>query len=183
MARLIPSPWAGQFDQLINAAQASLVVCSPYVGLGPCRRIIETVRLRGLSDILKVALLTDLSLENMLCRTTDVSALIELQNAIPNTEIRFLPSLHAKVYVADTYGAIVTSSNLTDNGILRNFEYGVWIDDVATVTAIRDGVLVYSRRTLRLSASTNGSCTSNQTSFPTPSMRMHGVPLGGVPTV
>lgn len=144
MARLISSPWVEQFDQLINAARANLVVCSPYIGLGPCRRIIEAVKLRGLADMFKVALLTDLSLENMFCRSTDVSALIELQNAIPKTEIRFLPSLHAKVYVADTYNAIVTSSNLTDNGILRNFEYGVWIDDIATVTAIRDDVLVYS---------------------------------------
>lgn len=93
---------------------------------------------------MNVSLLTDLSLDNMMNGSTDVAALLAFQQAVPLTEIRFLPSLHAKVYVAGEVKAIVTSSNLTDNGLVRNFEYGVVIEDTEAVRAVRDDVLRYA---------------------------------------
>jgi HKD family nuclease len=78
-------------------------------------------------------LLTDLSRDNLLSGSTDISAICELANCFPNIEIRFLPSIHAKVYVADENLAIVTSSNMTNKGLMQNFEYGVKIQDTNLV--------------------------------------------------
>jgi hypothetical protein len=91
-----------------------------------------------------VFLVTDLSIQNILSCATDIDAILSLQTSLPQATVRFLPSLHAKIYIADTVQAVVTSSNLTDNGFERNFEYGVLFDEKSVVAQIREDVLSYS---------------------------------------
>jgi hypothetical protein len=100
MPKPVLSRWANTFDSLIEQASTSLVICSPYVGRGPCDRIALVLRRRGLACI-PILFLTDLSRDNMLSGATDVGALAGLCENLPQTEIRFLPNLHAKVYIAD----------------------------------------------------------------------------------
>lgn len=142
MINTVPSPWVLPFENLINAAATSLVVCSPYIGRDPCARIVANLQRNKRTDV-EILVLTDLSRENMLSGATDVSALIMLCEAIPGTDIRFLPSVHAKVYVADQAHAIVTSGNLTRGGLSRNLEYGISVSDVGLVKKIRTEILEY----------------------------------------
>ncbi len=142
MISTVLSPWAATFEHLVGAASSSLVVCSPYIGRGPCEKIIDSLRRNGRTGI-EILVLTDLSRENMLSGSTDVAALVRLCEAIPRTDIRFLPSIHAKVYVADQELAIVTSGNLTQGGLTRNLEYGISVSDAALVTRIRAEILEY----------------------------------------
>jgi hypothetical protein len=79
----------------------------------------------------------------MLSGATDVSALIGLCEAVPGTDIRFLPTIHAKVYVADSSLAVVTSGNLTRSGLWRNLEYGIAVDDKKLVKKIRTDIMAY----------------------------------------
>lgn len=81
----------------------------------------------------------------MLSGSTDPAAIADIADAFPNCEVRFLPSLHAKVYVADNSVAVITSSNLTTNGLFRNFECGVRITGVDHVSNIKDQVTRYAR--------------------------------------
>jgi hypothetical protein len=92
---------------------------------------------------IEILVLTDLSRDNMLSGATDVSALIGLCEAIPRTNIRFLPTVHAKVYVADSSFAVVTSGNLTHSGLRRNLEYGIAVNDTNLVKLIRSQILDY----------------------------------------
>src|SRR6266571_7158659 len=133
MSSLLSSPWSEQFDRLVDRAESSLILCAPYVGNGPCQRVINLVRRAKREESLSVSVLTDLSRDNMLCGSTDPAALLGLQEALPRTSIRFLPSLHAKIFVADVHEAIITSSNLTDAGLFRNLEYGVSLKDSGLV--------------------------------------------------
>jgi phosphatidylserine/phosphatidylglycerophosphate/cardiolipin synthase-like enzyme len=80
----------------------------------------------------------------MLSGSNDVGAIFDLVQAIPQTTVRFLPSLHAKVYIADEHRAIVTSGNFTDSGLRRNFEYGVQITAPNAVRKIRDDIVSYA---------------------------------------
>ncbi len=143
MPELLRSPWSIQFDALLANATNSLVVCAPYIGRGPCDRVRERVLASRLTEF-QLCILTDLSRDNILSGATDVSALACLLRAWPRAEVRFLPSLHAKVYVADESRAVVTSGNLTDSGLLRNFEYGVLFDDCETVRTIKSDVFQYA---------------------------------------
>lgn len=123
------------FEDLVAQASTSLLICSPFVGRGPCERIALILRKKGVADI-RILLLTSLSRDNMLSAATDVGALAQLCEVLPGTEVRSLPSLHAKVYIADERRAVVTSANLTDAGMRRNLEYGVYISQRALVEQV-----------------------------------------------
>jgi len=75
---------------------------------------------------------------------TDIVSISSIVEKFPNTQVRFLPSLHAKIYVADDTKAVVTSANMTDSGLMRNFEYGVLFSDISTVQSIKEDVLSYA---------------------------------------
>ena len=141
MAELLQSPWAEKFDALVKEASSSLVLCSPFIGQNPCSKVAD--KLRKAPKDFSLFILTDLSRDNMLSGITDVSALLSLANMAPQFSIRFLPSLHAKVYVFDSQTAVVTSANLTVNGLSRNFEYGVLFSDLQSVTKIKNDILDY----------------------------------------
>lgn len=132
------------FERLLDTADSSLVLCSPFIGSGPCRLVEERIRQRSRTDSVDLRIVTDLSRDNLLSGATDVRALLRLAEAIAGTRVRFLPSLHAKVYIADDTCAVITSSNLTDNGMFRNFEYGVLLEDPSAVAKIRADVVRYS---------------------------------------
>lgn len=144
MAELLLSPWGQQFEDLLAQAHESLLMCSPYIGAAPCRKVAAEASRTNRVTALHVQLVTDLSINNILSGATDINALVTLQSSLSRSTIRFLPSLHAKVYVADQRHAVVTSSNMTDNGLLRNFEYGVFFKDQAVVAQIRRDVLSYA---------------------------------------
>jgi len=54
-----------------------------------------------------------------------------------------LPYLHAKVFVADKTMALVTSANLTNGGLWKNYEYGIVIKGEYAVKTILDDLSAY----------------------------------------
>ena len=143
MTQFLTSCWNNRFIELVENTGSSLLLCAPYIGRGPCERLTAAlVRRRALPPI-DLFLLTDLSRDNMLSGATDVAAIASLVETFPQTVVRFLPSLHAKVYVSDSREAIVTSANLTDKGLWRNFEYGIVLHEPGEVARVRADVLSY----------------------------------------
>jgi len=126
--------WADRLGELIAGATQELAVCSPFI----TRPGIDLLTARlglGRPD-LRVTVLTDLSPENLADGSTDPAALRVLVAAAPSVCLAHLPRLHAKVYVRDRRCAIVTSGNLTFNGLQRNVEYGVQLNDPVYATRI-----------------------------------------------
>ena len=142
--KLVRSPWIQRFESLVGDAASDLVVSSPYISAAACDRLVGCVERKGRTGSLKLTLVTNLSLDNMVSGATNVSAILRVSGSLPRTQVRFIPTLHAKVYVADTKRAIITSANLTDGGLYRNLEYGVEVDDPATVCEVRKDVEDYA---------------------------------------
>lgn len=139
MFDLLPSPWEDAFDALLDGCRTSLVLTSPYIGRRPCDRVIA--RLRSRRPPINLLILTDLSADNLLSGATDSAALLDVIEALPVAELRFLPRLHAKVYIGDCGQAIVTSGNMTTGGLRLNYEYGVRIIAAEPVARIREDIL------------------------------------------
>ena len=76
--------------------------------------------------------------------STDSSAIRLFLEGLSSSEVYHLPKLHAKIYVSGVKQAIITSGNLTRGGLYSNYEYGICIDDPATVANIRSDVLDYA---------------------------------------
>ncbi len=144
MTEFLASPWAEDFDGLIAEARSSLVISSPFISREPCERIQLSLEKTNRTASLEVFVLTNLSRENLVSGATDAGALADLMGAVPDMAVRFLPSLHAKVYVADERRAIVTSANMTGSGLLRNHEMGVLVTNRSWVRRVRRQVLDYA---------------------------------------
>ena len=142
MIRPLLSPWVDTLDKLVSLTSRSLVACSPFIGREPCERVSSILRKNAQPGV-SLLIITDLSKDNLLKGTTDVSGLVHLCETLPGTEVRFLPNIHAKVYVADERCAIVTSGNLTERGLRFNLEYGFYLDEPKLVKEVRGHIISY----------------------------------------
>ncbi|HXA67398.1 MAG TPA: phospholipase D family protein [Bryobacteraceae bacterium] len=141
---LVRSPWEQLFQQLISAAQHDLILASPFIKAHSADQIVSNLRRRGVEKDIRVMVLTNLRPESLLNGSTDIGALSAMSGALARFELVHLPSLHAKVYVADESVAVVTSANLTPPGITGNLEYGVAFADETSVREIRHDFENYS---------------------------------------
>ena len=140
MARLLKRGWRDDLGGLAGAARRSLLIAAPYIKDDAAEWVCG--RLGPGVDVITLA---DIKRDSLASASLDIAALLRLGAASPASRVIALPSLHAKVYVADETAAIVTSANLTRSGIDRNLEYGVLLDDPALVRAVRDDMLEYAR--------------------------------------
>lgn len=144
VANLLKSPWTESFRQLVSSAQDNLMLVSPFIKRSKTQQILSDLTHRGVQNQVRVVVLTDLRPESALTGSMDLEALVELGNNLPKFDLTHLPSLHAKVYVADRRMAIITSGNLTDSGMSGNIEYGVAFTDKKVVGEIRQDFEGYS---------------------------------------
>lgn len=109
------------------------------------QQLVEIVRKKNAQDDIEIKMLTDISPQNLVQKSTDIAALILLMQSVKNVEIIYLPRVHAKVYIAGESEAIVSSANFTGGGTVANLEYGVSVRDPKTVREITDDITKYSK--------------------------------------
>ena len=129
----VKSPWATTFDQFVSSIQESAIIAAPFITRQPVERFVQ--RLHSPNSV-RLDLLTNLNEHNLSDGLVDSAALLWLCEEVPQTTVRHLRYLHAKVYIADNHTAIVTSANLTNGGLFRNYEIGVKITDPKEVVDI-----------------------------------------------
>ena len=136
----IKSPWADTFDQFAGSIQESAIIAAPFIRRQPLERLARKLRSR---QSVRIDLLTSLASSSLVEGVVDCGALMWFCDQVPGTSIRHLLHLHAKAYVADSHTAIVTSANLTDGGLIRNFELGVKITEARAVDEIANDLTEY----------------------------------------
>lgn len=141
---ILRSPWTESLRELLSQVEDNLMLVSPFVKLSKAEEILAALRHRAVENKVRLVMLTDLRPECTLSGSLDLEAFVALGHGIPNFALTHLPSLHAKVYIADEKTAIVTSGNLTDSGVSRNTEYGVAFSDKNVVSQIREDFEQYS---------------------------------------
>ncbi|HKI20141.1 MAG TPA: phospholipase D-like domain-containing protein, partial [Isosphaeraceae bacterium] len=99
----------------------------------------EEFRHRG-----SIEVLTSLDVISVCQGTCDPLALRTLLGGARAATLTHLPRLHAKVYVADSCAAIISSANLTGGGLFANFEYGVELSEPTVVAQVRGDLHEYA---------------------------------------
>jgi hypothetical protein len=155
----VASPWAAAFYDLVDIAEKELLVASPFISSEPLRKMVEIVKGKPSFDSMRIDILTNLAVNSLLSGSLEVAALLHLAQAIPNSTVMYLPSLHAKIYVADTKAAVITSANLTNNGLAGNHEYGVLLRDPTLVSKVRIDLTRYAALGNRVSLDTLAALT------------------------
>lgn len=142
--QLLSSPWAATFAHFVASAREELLIASPFISAMPIQTIMADIKNRNPPRAVRVHLITNLSADSLLGGSLDVTSLANLVETIPGVTVTYLPSLHAKVYVADTETAVITSANLTYGGLIRNHEYGVVLRDLTLVRQVRTDITKYA---------------------------------------
>ena len=144
MFELLSSPFSPAFDDFIGNVRTSCLICSPYITSEPIARLVGSIQERGLHNTLKINVVTDLTIANLVRGASDIDALIHLKESLPCVEIAYTPHVHAKVCLANEDYALIGSANFTTGGASRNLEYGVRVRDKATVEKIRADMMAYA---------------------------------------
>jgi len=122
MLEIIKNPIYDTFMNLCTESKQSIKFCAPFVK----ENIIKDV-LKVKQQSTAVNLITNININNFYNGASDTAA---LNNILDYSEYIFYRSnLHAKFYIFDDKKTIITSGNLTFNGLRKNFEYGVITDD------------------------------------------------------
>ena len=157
---LVRSPWAQTLHELVSLVDEDLLIACPFLKRSAAERIIFGLDQRGLLDSVRVRIITDLRPESALGGSMDLSALAEFGRRVAAFELTHLPSVHAKVYVADSKMAIVTSGNLTESGLYGNVEYGIALADDRIVKDVRSDFEGYASLGARVSIEDVGVLSS-----------------------
>jgi len=143
--RTLSSPWDTTFSELVETATSDLLLLSPYISRRPLDALLTIISRRNRLATIHLQVVTDLSAASLAAETIDVAGLQRVLKEVPNACLTHLPRLHAKVYIADGRLAVVTSGNLTEGGLSRNYEFGLRIHDRALVSEIKGEAQAYAR--------------------------------------
>ena len=131
----VTSPWEGRFIQFVRSIKKRAMLVAPFITKEPLQRLAKEL---DCATPPRIEIITALTPERMLDRSLDLRAIADLCRQFPDSAVRAIPHLHAKVYIADEHTAIVTSGNLTANSMRRNCEYGIEINAPSLVRRIAD---------------------------------------------
>jgi phosphatidylserine/phosphatidylglycerophosphate/cardiolipin synthase-like enzyme len=138
--------------EVVHSAREELLIASPYIKEGEAKWVCDELETRASSNGCRLKVLTDIRSDSVLGGSLDLEALELFGQRRNNTQVVSLPRLHAKVYVADSRRALVTSANLTPSGLDFNFEYGVSLGNSALVRQVRGDLEAYAQLGSVLSA-------------------------------
>ena len=134
--------WKTNLYDVFQSVENELTVSSPYISDIGAKFLLDNVS-KGFRENGVLRFVTDLSPINIWQGSTNPNSFKLLFNSVNSIHVFHLPRLHAKVYVSDDKKAIVTSGNLTAGGLYNNFEYGVFIDSIDTVSTIKNDLIDY----------------------------------------
>jgi HKD family nuclease len=127
--RILTNPWKQDFLNLVEDAKKSIRITSPFVKETICKELFNVKNKQTTFE-----LITSFKMANALSGSLDLSGL----EYVLNNEgiVKNYPRLHSKIYIFDETKAVITSGNLTNGGLITNFEYGIFIDDEKLVANI-----------------------------------------------
>lgn len=144
LVSIVRSPWTETLERLVSLVDDNLLIVSPFVKRSAIERVLKELDRRGRCASVRLGLVTDLRPESALAGSMDLDAIADIGRSVPGFELTHLPSVHAKVYVADCRMAVVTSGNLTEPGLLGNVEYGVALAEEGIVKEVRSDLENYA---------------------------------------
>jgi HKD family nuclease len=136
MIETIETPCSDRFMDLVHSANDRIIMCSPFIKSDVVSKVLSAKQ-----NLCEMEVLTASNTSNYTRGSSDVAAIKELVEK--NYVVRNRPNLHAKIYIFDKERALVTSSNLTNGGLSRNFEYGILISqDSETIRKIYEDYFI-----------------------------------------
>jgi len=126
---IIKTPWKNKLLELISNSKKSIKILSPFVKENVCNDILSVKQENSI-----IELITSFKLMSIYSGSVDVNGLEKIIK--DKGTVKNFPQLHAKLYLFDDKEVIITSANLTNGGLLNNYEYGVYLKDIKLVSKV-----------------------------------------------
>ena len=128
---ILKTPWKDILMELVSQSKKSIKITSPFVKENICNELLSFK-----NSYTSLELITSFKLMNIYSGSLDLTG---LENLIKNKGVvKNFPKLHSKIYLFDDKKVIITSGNLTNGGLLNNFEYGIYTDNMDIVSKVVD---------------------------------------------
>jgi hypothetical protein len=127
--KIITTPWKNELLELVSNSTKSIKITSPFVKENICNELLSKKQFQT-----KFELITSFKLPNFHSGSLDLSALDKIIEA--NGTVKNFSKLHSKIYLFDDKKVIITSGNLTNGGLINNYEYGIYSDDKLFVSKV-----------------------------------------------
>ena len=128
--RLVDSGWDRILDDALKSDHSRIRIVCPFIKERAARRLLEYGHPKQFQVI------TRFDLDGFLAGISDIKALRLFLEA--GAQIRGVKNLHAKAYLIGSDRAIVTSANLTEQGLLRNHEFGFLAQDASIAASCHE---------------------------------------------
>ena len=119
---IITNPWKERLLELISNSKKNIRITSPLVKENICDEIILAKNKNS-----SIELITSFKLMNIYSGSVDIRGLEKIIKT--NGIVKNFTKLHAKIYIFDDKEVVITSSNLTNGGLINNYEYGIYSKD------------------------------------------------------
>ncbi|MDI3534354.1 MAG: hypothetical protein PWQ82_719 [Thermosediminibacterales bacterium] len=137
MIEIINKPWENKFLQYVFETKNSIKICSPFVKYKVLKKIFKYK-----SKKVNFDLITNFNIAHFYKRASDLEAMRYILEK--NGRIKNYQNLHAKIYIFDERSVVITSANLTNSGLTKNYEYGILSDEPNLVKKVcEDFDLIY----------------------------------------
>ncbi len=126
MVKVLNGAIYNEFMQLVENSEKEIKLCAPFIKTN----IIDDIFSYKRKNV-NITAITNIRLMSFYRKVLDIDALSKI---IVSNGIAFnYPLLHAKIYIFDNEKLIITSANLTESGLKRNKEYGIFTDEIDLV--------------------------------------------------
>lgn len=124
---IIKTPWKNRLLELVHNSKKNIKITSPFVKENICDEILNIKQTNSVFE-----LITSFKLMNIYSGSVDIDGLEKI--IYNNGIVKNFSQLHAKIYLFDDKEVVITSANLTNGGLLHNFEYGIYSNDTKIVS-------------------------------------------------
>lgn len=127
--KIIKTPWKECFLDMVSASKKSIKITSPFIKENICTELLSAK-----SNNAKLEVITSFKLMNIYAGALDTMGLEKIlaQKGV----VKNYPKLHAKIYLFDDEKVVISSCNLTNGGLLNNYEYGIYSNESALVNQV-----------------------------------------------
>lgn len=140
--KILKTPWKNELMELVSQSNKSIKITSPFLKENVCNEIISVKKTHT-----ELELITSFKLMNIYSGSLDLNGIEHIINN--NGIVRNFSKLHSKIYLFDDEKVIITSGNLTNGGLLNNYEYGIYTTNAKVVsTVVKDFSLISSNENI-----------------------------------
>jgi hypothetical protein len=127
--KILKTPWKNELMELVSQSKKSIKITSPFLKENVCNELLSVKNKHT-----QLELITSFKLMNIYSGSLDLAGLENIINS--DGVVKNYSKLHSKIYLFDDEKVIITSGNLTNGGLLNNYEYGIYTTNVQVVSTV-----------------------------------------------